>query len=205
MKALKKIISILGIVIVAVLIAAAAIYVYYGGLNTIVFSNPNQGGEILVYKEVVGDYMNSNDIATKVYNDLKSIYGIETYSGFGIFYDDPDEVATENCRSEVGCILEAKDINKLSEISKHFNIKIFPYGEYTSTNFPYKGMISIFVGMYKVYSAIDKIKNDKSVLYHEGPIMEIYNMKDNVITYRLCGEMKKEIETIKAPKNVANK
>jgi len=204
MKIFKRILSILGIIVVAMLIVGAIIYVYYGGLTTIVFSNPAQGGEILIYKEVTGDYANTSNITDEVYNQLKNI-GIETYKGFGIFYDNPDEVERTKCRSEIGCILEPNDIDKLPEIEKYFKVKTFPTGQYTSTDFPFKGTISIFIGMFKVYSAINVIKEEKNELYVDGPIMEIYNMKDNIITYRLCGEIKKESNAIKAPENVTNR
>lgn len=186
MKMLRRIFSILGIVIIVLLLVSAGIWIYYGGLTTIVFSNPKQGGEVLIYKEVVGHYMKSGDISEEIYNDLMTM-GIETFIGFGIFYDDPAEVKPEKCRSEIGCVLEQKDINKIPEIEKKFKVKTFPVGQYTSTDFPYKGMPSIFVGMFKVYPAINKIKEEKNELYKEGPIMELYNMKDSVITYRLCG------------------
>jgi len=186
MKIFKKVLSIVGILIIVLLLVSAGIWVYYGGLTTIVFSNPQQGGEVLVYKEVVGDYMKSGEISEEVYNDLMAM-GVETFIGFGIFYDDPSEVETEKRRSEIGCVLEQKDIDKIPEIEKKFKVKTFPVGQYTSTDFPYKGMPSIFVGMIQVYRAIDRIKKDKHELYKEGPIMELYNMKDSVITYRLCG------------------
>lgn len=187
MKIFKRVLSIVGIILCVLLIVSAGIWVYYGGLTTIVFSSPQQGGEILVYKEVVGDYMNSGEVSEEVYNDLMAM-GIETFIGFGIFCDNPSEVEREKCRSEIGCVLEQKDIDKIPEIEKKFKVKTFPVGQYTSTDFPYKGMPSIYVGMIQVYRAINRLKDGNSELYKEGPIMEIYNMKDSVITYRLCGD-----------------
>ena len=196
MKILKRILSIVGILIIILLLVSAGVWVYYGGLKTIVFSNPQQGGEILVYKEVIGDYMKSGDISEEVYYDLMDM-GIETFIGFGIFYDDPSEVPTEKRRSEIGCVLEQKDIDKIPEIEKKFKVKTFPVGQYTSTDFSYKGMPSIFVGMMKVYPAIQILKKESKELYKEGPIMELYNMKDSVITYRLCGNYPVEIKAKK--------
>jgi len=204
MKIFKRIASILGSIIAILLIITAGIWIYYGGLTTIIFSNPEQGGEILVYKEVVGDYNKSGDISREVYYFLRDTIGVETYSGFGIFYDDPSEVDKNKCRSDIGCILEPEDINFIPKIEKHFKVKVFPVGQYTSTDFPYKGMLSIFVGMFKVYPAIKILKEEKNHLYKEGPIMEIYNMRDSIITYRLCGNGPLEIKAIKAPQGIAD-
>ena len=189
MKIVRRIMSGIGTLLVLLLIVAAILWVYYGGLTTIMFSNPVQGGEILIYKEVVGDYSNTGVITEEVYEELKNM-GIETFSGFGIFYDNPDDVERNKCRSDVGCILEPKDKDKLPEIEKHFKVKVFPVAQYTSTNFPYKGMLSMLVGMWKVYPAIKIIQKEQNPLYKEGPIMEIYNMQDSVISYRLCGDCK---------------
>ena len=189
MRMFKRITSLVGGIILVIVFVAAAIWVYYGGWTTIVFSNPEQGGEILVYKEVIGDYSNTKDITEEVYNVLKDSLKIETCSGFGIFFDNPDEVKKDECRSEVGCILESKDIDKIPEIQKYFRVTEFPVGQFTSTDFPYKGELSFLVGMWKVYPQVSKMmKDSKNQLGEEGPIMEIYNMQDSVITYRLCGK-----------------
>ena len=204
MKLFKRTMSILGTLVVVLLFVAAGLWIYYGGLTTIVFSNPEQGGEILVYKEVVGDYSNTGEITDEVYYFLLDSIGVETYSGFGIFYDDPEKVDRSKCRSEVGCVLEPEDINLIPEIEKHFKVKFFPVGQYTSTNFPYKGALSVLVGMWKVYPAIKILKEEKNQLYKEGPFMEIYNMRDSVITYRLCGSGPTEIKARKAPQSIAD-
>jgi DNA gyrase inhibitor GyrI len=187
---MKKVVSIVLTTIVVFVVLAVAVYIYYGGLTTIVFNQKEQGGEILVYKEIVGDYSNSGEISEKIYYQMLNDFGVDSaklVSGFGIFYDNPNEVPAEECRSKIGCVLDAADVDKIPSLESEFIVKTFPKGIYTSVDFPYKGMLSIYVGMINFYRALQVLKDDNSKLYKEGPIMEIYNMQDGIITYRICG------------------
>jgi DNA gyrase inhibitor GyrI len=187
---MKKVVSIVLTTIVVFVVLAVAVYIYYGGLTTIVFSQKEQGGEILVYKDIIGNYSKSGEINEKIYYQMINDFEIDSaklVSGFGIFYDNPREVPAEECRSKIGCILDTADVDKIPSLEKEFIVKTFPKGVYTSVAFPYKGMLSIFVGMWKFYRALQVLKDENSKLYKEGPIMEIYNMQDGIITYRICG------------------
>ena len=84
-----------------------------------------QGGETLIYKPIKGDYRQSGKIMNSVYYSLLKEYGIETYKGFGIYYDNPRKVKKEKLRSEAGCILENNEYD-LEKLQGKFNIKTFP-------------------------------------------------------------------------------
>ncbi len=43
-----------------------------------------------------------------LYYDLKDNYSIETTKGFGLYYDNPQDVDKDKLRSIVGCIVESK-------------------------------------------------------------------------------------------------
>ena len=188
---MKKILSIISFVLIIVIVAVAGIYIYYGGTKTITFTQKQQGGEILVYIERLGDYSKTGEVSDKIYYQLLNEHGLDSnllVSGFGIFYDKPSEVSVEKRRSEIGCILDPSEVDKIPLLKNSFLVKTFPKETYTSVDFPYKGQLSIFIGMFNFYRALNKIAKENSPVYVAGPIMEIYNMKDSVITYRLCGD-----------------
>lgn len=179
-----KTVYIILIAIAAVILIAIGFYAYYGGFKKITFDIIEQGGETLVYEDLIGDYRQAGEVSDRVYYSLLNNHNIETYKGFGIYYDNPREVEKSKLRSKVGCILEEKDYDKISELEKSFNIKTYPYKKYLVTEFPYKGNFSIFTGIMRVYPAIHKyIKNND--LKIDGHIMEIYDIPNKKIIYRV--------------------
>jgi hypothetical protein len=137
---------------------------------------------VLVYENVVGDYKQTSAITDKVYYALLNNEKIETTKGFGIFYDNPKAVEKSKLRSEVGCIVENLDSVTISQLSMKYQIKTLPKSKCIVTEFPFKGGMSIMVGIMKVYPAIAKYI-DKGGL-KDGSIMEIYDCSNKTITYR---------------------
>ncbi len=161
----------------------AILYAYYGGFRKVTFSIENQGGEMLIYKEMTGDYSKSGKLMDEIYYALLNDYGIETYRGFGIYYDNPKEVEKIKLRSEVGCVIEEKDIAKLEKLPEDFKTKRYPEKQSVVAEFPHKGMPSIFVGIIKVYPALNKYVNENN-LDPSGAVMEIYDVPNKKIIYR---------------------
>ncbi len=171
------------IIIVTILLIVAIVFIYYGGFNKIPCHIEKQGGEKLVYKQMTGDYAKSAKLMDEIYYSLLNDYDIETYKGFGIYYDNPKNVEKSKLRSEIGCIIEDKDSSKLTQITEGLSIKTFPERSYIVTEFPGKGKLSIFFGIMKVYPAIEKFV-EKNGYKQEGPIMEIYDVPNKKIVYR---------------------
>ena len=105
-------------------------------------------------------------------------------------YDCPTEVETSKLRSKVGCILEDSDTAKIEIIQQKFNVKTLPVGTYTVAEFPYKGMISIFVGLMRVYPEMRK-QHAKNKIKMNGPIMEIYDIPNKKIIYKILNDYDK--------------
>lgn len=170
-------------VVLVIVVAVLGIYAYYGGFAKIDIKQESLGGETIVYQEVQGDYKQtmvaSNEIYYYLLNDLK----IETFEGIGIFYDNPQEVEKDKLRSEVGCIIEAKDIERLRESGCKYKIKTLSVKPTIVVEFPFKGQMSIFVGMFKIYPAIEKYIQ-KYNLPKDGPLIEIYDTPNKKTTYR---------------------
>jgi hypothetical protein len=58
-----------------------------------------------------------------------------------------------------------------------------PEQEYLSASFPWKGELSILVGLVRVYPAMNQFLEEQN-LVQVGPITEIYDQKNKVIVYR---------------------
>jgi len=174
----------IALILVAILIFALIVfYIYFGGFQKINISISKTGGETLIYETIKGDYKQSGVIMDKIYNTLLKEDKIETYKGFGIYYDNPQKVEKEKLRSEAGCVLENKDMDQLKNIENKYTTRIFPNKEYITTTFPYKGKLSLIFSIMKVYPALNKfaIKNG----YNEnGAVMEIYDIPNKQILYR---------------------
>ncbi|MEI8085919.1 MAG: GyrI-like domain-containing protein [Paludibacter sp.] len=176
MKALS--ITIIGLIVVALLFVA-----YYGGFKTITFKTSLEGGEILVYEDLTGDYSKSGEAMDRVFNSLLSKEKIKSTKGFGIYYDDPKKVEKSKLKSEVGCIVDGIDSLKIADLKKRYKVKICPRTNYLTTNFPHKNMLSIMFGIMKVYPAMSKYI-EQNGLSEKGPIMEIYDTPNKTIEYR---------------------
>ncbi len=178
MKAIK---IILGVIICLVLVLVG-IYIYYGGNSKVEFQVKGEGGEKLVYQEIKGDYGQTANVIRKLKYDLEQ-ENIKTLNGFGIYYDNPQVVEKSKLHSDAGCILQMCDTSKVFWLRSKFNIKTCPKTNYITTAFPFKGQMSIMIGILKVYPAMMKFVKDNG--YSEkGPIMEIYDTQTNNIIYR---------------------
>lgn len=185
MKALKIIL----IVIVTLLVIILAVCGYYGAFGKVEFRIEEQGGEVLVYENMLGDYSQTAEVTNRIYYDLLNNEKIETTKGFGIYLDNPQEVETSKLRSEVGCILDNPDSALIARLSEKYNIKILPVGNYVITEFPFKGKISILFGIMKVYPALHKFCEEHNI--SGGAIMEIYDVSNKKIIYRDLAEVNK--------------
>ena len=158
------------------------VYAYYGGFRKIEFKTQKQGGEIIVYESVTGDYKQTSEYTDKVYYALLNDYKIETTKGIGIFYDNPQTVDKDKLRSDVGCVLDNPDSTTIAKLSEKYQLQTLPSGEFIVAEFPMKGGISFILGSIKVYPALNKYSIEYG--YKDSPITEIYDVPNKKITYR---------------------
>ncbi len=178
MKILKVILGIIGVLILFVLAA----YAYYGGFYSISPEIQQSGGETLVYEKMTGDYAQSGVVSDRVYYELIDGHAIETTRGFGIFYDNPKTVETQNLRADVGCILES-DFSKLESLEGDFEITEYPVAKYLVADFPFKGKPSIIIGIMKVYPMMNSYLEENGYEV-DSPMMEIWDVPNKKILYR---------------------
>lgn len=175
------------IVLACIILLFLIIYAWFGGFKKVIVKISEEGGETLVYEEIKGDYRQSGQVMDKIYHSLLNEEKIETYKGFGIYYDNPQKVEKSQLRSEAGCILEEKDLKKVTSLNQKFQVKKFPTKKYMTTSFPYKGKISVMFSIIKVYPALNKYSKENG-LNDNTFVMEIYDVPNKMVVYR------KEIE-----------
>lgn len=178
MKTIKIILSIIACLVIIIVL----LFANYGGFSKINFQVKEEGGETLIYQKIIGPYNQSGAVINKIRYNLKN-ENVETFKSFGIYYDNPRIVDKSKLQSEAGCILESADTGKVFWLKAKFDIKVCPVRKYITTEFPYKGKMSIMMSVLKVYPAMIKYVQDNG--YSEkGPIMEIYDFPNNKILYR---------------------
>ncbi len=175
--------KILLIVIISLIVVLVFMYGYYGGFKKLNIQVTSQGGETVVYEDILGDYRQTGIVMDKVYYELLNDYKIETFKGYGKYIDNPKKTETSKLRSEAGCIIENKDLEEFSGLSVNFNKKILPVKKYITTEFPYKGKISVFFSIIRVYPLLNKFAMENN-MNDTGAVTEIYDIPNKRILYR---------------------
>ena len=182
---------IITVVVVLGIVALLAYLSRYGLFSSVRITEKNTGPYLLVYKKHIGDYKNVGPVMDNLYYDLQDNHGITTTKGFGLYYDKPQDVAKEELRSIVGCIIEGNSIEDLNEISSKYGVKEYPISKSVVAEFPYKGQMSIILGIFKVYPKLSAyIMAHK---YAATPIMELYDQPNGKIEYIASVELPNEI------------
>ncbi len=186
-----KIAGIIGSIAVLVVTVLLIYLSRYGLFASVNITEKSIGPYLLVYEKHVGDYKNVGPIMDKLYYDLKDNYNIETTKGFGLYYDNPQDVDKDKLRSIVGCIVESKSVKELNILGNKYGVKEFPSSESVVAEFPYKGKISIILGIFKVYPKLSKYINEHK--YAQTPIMELYDQPNEKIEYISAIDLPKEL------------
>jgi DNA gyrase inhibitor GyrI len=171
------------IILITLIILILVILVWLGAFKKVHVYAARQGGEILVYENIKGDYRQSAVAMDRIYYRLLNEDNIETFKGFGIYYDDPKRVSKAELRSEAGCILQPAEIVRCEALSEKYQIKVFPEGDYLVAEFPFKNKLSVFMSLAKVYPALNKYTEAHNY-DPDGFVMEIYDIPNKKIFYR---------------------
>lgn len=127
----------------------------------------------MVYQDYVGGYSTTGPVFTKVFAALAK-EGISTTKGIGI-YLDPPTVPAEKQRSQIGCILEGKDLKKLNQLSKLFKAKNIALRDSIVIEFPIRNTLSYMIGPMKAYPELSKVASAQKLKVNL--VMEVYDMQ----------------------------
>ena len=172
------------IIIIGILGSIAVLlmgYLYYMGVfSKIEITEKEMGPYKVVFKEHIGDYKETGKIMDEIYHSLLDD-GVETYKGFGIYYDDPKVVEKDKLRSIAGNIIEEKDYDKTDRLKNKYNIKTIDKTRSITTEFPFSNKMSVIFSLMKVYPELNKYIDSKG--YKKGQVMEIYDVPNKKIIY----------------------
>lgn len=171
------------IIAVSILMLSCILFAYLGGFSQSCVDIEVQGGETVVYRKVVGDYKQTGAVMDSIYYSLLNNYDIETFKGYGKYYDDPHMVEKSQLRSEAGCVVEQSDAYKLAQLPEGFLVAQIPVKRYITTSFPYKGKWSVLLSIMKVYPAMEKFARLHD-MNKQGAVIELYDIPQKRILYR---------------------
>jgi hypothetical protein len=156
MKIFKWLLIVVGILALIVL----AFLSYLGLFSELKTYEAVMGPYTIAYESFTGPYAQTGPVFDRVYKAVKAA-GIETTRGLGLYYDDPSKVEAAKLRSELGVIIEAKDLAKFKVISQKFKVKVIPKKPSIVAEFPIRNMLSYMIGPMKGYPALVKYAGQK--------------------------------------------
>lgn len=174
---MKYVISAVCLIILAVVLVLA----YYGLFTGVAIEEKEAGGFVLVYEMHRGPYQGAAGIIERISASLLGEYNITASRGFGLYYDDPRTVRKEGLRSIAGCILEETDEGSIASIGGRYETAQYPKTKSITAEFPFRGSLSIFLGIVKVYPKLGEYMAQHG--YPRVPIMEIYDSEGKKIHY----------------------
>ena len=111
----------------------------------------------------------------KIYQELSG-QGITQLAGIGIYYNDPATITSgQELRSDVGSVVDEKDVGKLQRNSSVYKVKTIPQAVRVVAEFPYKNSFSYMVGPIKMYPLVNKYMAARAYKL-EIPRIELYDM-----------------------------
>lgn len=176
-----------GVVIVLILIFLG----YYGLFAKITIEEKSLDSFRMVYQKHVGEYKGVGPVMDAIYTDLKDNYSISATKGFGVYYDNPREVPKEKCRSIAGCILENAEPGRIDELKEKYFVREYPASSVITAEFPFKGTLSIIIGIFKVYPKLGKYIKEKG--YESRPMFEIYDTPAKKTIYGMSTNLDAEL------------
>lgn len=179
------------LVISSLLVIGIVVLAYYGLFAAVTIQKREIGPYALVYEKHIGPYKNTYKVMDRVYNRLLTEDQLSTTRGFGLYYDKPGSVPDEALRSIVGCILDGEASSQLESLSSRYKVVEFPASKGLVVEFPYKGALSVFLGIFRVYPKLSDFLAGEA--YPNVPVMEVYDVPGQKIYYNVPVEIESEL------------
>lgn len=157
---------------------------YYGAFTQVTVQEKEVGPYLFAYQKHSGEYGKIAEVIGTVCEAVsRETGGLSgaNITGIGIYYDDPKTVAKESLRSVGGCLLLNPKQEIVDKLTTQFRVAGLPRMLAVTSEFPFKGTLSIFLGIAKVYPKLMSYITEKQ--YQASPIVEIYDMEKGTILY----------------------
>ena len=151
------------------------------------------GPSLIVYEEITGPYTETMTSMPRVLKCLNVEGGFETFKSdlFAIYYD-PKSTPNKDKRSISGVILSREE-DKFKQLEQKlsfgiltkyptFKVKVLPKMNMVKSYFPLNGSLSLLFATKFVYPKMNAFGDRFGF---GGPIMEIYSIRDKMVTYMM--------------------
>lgn len=149
-----KILKIFGILVFALAALGLGLFVYVGGFRSVKITKADFKRSEIVYATHKGPYKNLSK-SWSAFQKKWEAAGLKTCDSLGIYFDPPG-TPEEKLRSVIACRIDklsAEGKEKAREALPHFKL---PATKALYASFPYKNVLSLFVGPTRVYPAMKK-------------------------------------------------
>jgi len=153
---------------------------FLGAFKTIEVTERDIGPYHLVYESNTGSYRKTGPSVDAMMK-LAEIRKVNPVAGFGKYYDRPDQVEESKLRSDAGIIIDDKDLAAFKELPQGVHYAQYPVTRAMVADFPLRGFLSIFLGIYKVYPALMDYQEAKK--YPATYSLEIYELRNRRTVY----------------------
>jgi len=168
--------------IVSVIFIFIAIFLgYYGAFTPIHVQKESKDQIFFVKKTVTGDYAQTAKVQSDFFVALQEDLILST-KGIGIYYDNPKDVAIDDLRSDVGCVVLKTDTAKISTLFKYELAKLGA-GDYIVAEFPFRGSLSVFFGVFRVYPKLTAFAEKNGLTL--GYAVEICDVPNEMTYYMM--------------------
>ena len=135
--------------------ALLLLWAYAGGFSTPAPINRVEAGPWhIAYIRHKGPYKSIGKVLDQLEKELITA-GVEVERYGGIFYDRPEVVGNDKCRSDAFAVISAAQAAKLKD-NKAVRTRVLGRRGYLATSFPFRGMLSVIAGVAKVYPEYQK-------------------------------------------------
>jgi len=158
---------------------------------------PVPSDKVWLVKSYKGKY---NDIHTKFQALFKVLGDNKSWDEtVGIYYDDPQEAGANNCRYAIGLCIPAS-ADKLQELlinNGYATVTIEKDLPALHCTFPFEGMLSVWLSLFKVYTACDKeMKKRGWQVTKDAAVVEITRL--GVTEFYFMLDVSKQLMNIRA-------
>lgn len=145
---------------------------YYGLFAKIEIREVEMGPYYFAFDKHQGEYQNIGPVFSKLYYRLMND-NIDSKQGLGIYFDNPRLVEKSNLRSIAACLVEGKDPKTRGVLERKYRVGEIPRSLCAVVEFPYKGNLSVVLGVMRVYPKLGEWLKDKE--YPDMPLLELYD------------------------------
>lgn len=161
----------------------------YGWFHSVEVVDETIPAMTIIATSHTGPYQNVGPVMGKLYDDVKAA-GVSGVKGVGIYFDNPENVASEKLRALVGQEIAVKDLAKIGKIASKYTIIEMPSITAKVVHFPYRGQLSIIFAVTKAYPALKAACGDSIT----SAAIEMYDLPNKEILFVIPQNISRDVQ-----------